>query len=152
MTRPSNYSSLLIYLGLCLATLAFGGLFTPGEWYQSLQKAPWTPPNIAFPIVWSVLYLLIAIAGWRIALAGATQLTRLWFVQLGLNALWSFLFFGQEQVTLALIDICILSVVVAVMIRQSLQLKLSLVAVLLSPYLVWLVLASSLNAYIFFNN
>jgi len=58
-----SYKSLPIFVILCALAMGFGGLFMPGPWYESLQKAPWTPPNIAFPIVWSILYIFIAIRG-----------------------------------------------------------------------------------------
>lgn len=152
MNKLISLKSLPMYIVLCIAVLGFGGLFTPGEWYQGLNKAPWSPPNIAFPIVWTVLYGLIALAGWRIALAGHAGLIKLWFVQLFMNAIWSWLFFGQQWVAAALLDILLLTLLVSLMIWRSMNLKLNLVAIMLSPYLLWLCLASSLNLYVLLYN
>lgn len=152
MNRNAQWQKLPLYLALCVAALAFGGLFTPGEWYESLNQAPWTPPNLVFPIVWTVLYVFIAIAGWQIAKTGNQTLLVLWYAQLILNALWSWIFFGQYWVTLALVDIVAISGLVLMLIIKSAQSKLTSVVFLLIPYLVWLCIATSLNAYVLLNN
>lgn len=136
----------------CLATFAFGGLFIPGDWYASLNRAPWSPPNIAFPIVWSVLYVFIAISGWHIFSGHNNTLKRLWCVQLGVNAIWSWIFFGQHWVLLGFINIAALIILVAILIFKCYKEKHKFSAYLLFPYLLWLMLASSLNGYILLNN
>ena len=145
--RP-NWLSLGVFLFACLLTSLFGSLFTPGDWYAGLNIAPWSPPNIAFPIVWSVLYVLIAIAGWCIYRAGRPGLLRLWIIQLIANGAWSWIFFGQHWVLLGLIDLLLLDVLVLVLITGSWRAGLRTVVWLLLPYIVWLLLATSLNAYI----
>ncbi len=146
-TKP-RLSKLPIYLGVCFAVFVFGGLFQPGEWYTTLNRAPWNPPGIAFPIVWSILYVLIAISGWRLFATDHTLLKQLWIVQLMLNAAWSYLFFGLHSPLLALIDILLLTFCVLVLIIQAWRLGLRPSSCLLMPYALWLLLASSLNAYI----
>jgi len=141
-----------IYFGACLAVFLFGGLFQPGDWYTSLNRAPWSPPNIAFPIVWSILYIMIAVSGWLIFATDNSQLKRLWIIQLILNAIWSWLFFGQQWLLIGLIDIVALALCVLMMVVVSWRAKLKLVSLLLIPYLIWLLLASSLNTYIVLNN
>lgn len=157
MKKLSSKSSLIFHFALCLAAFAFGGLFTPGEWYESLNRAPWSPPNIAFPIVWSFLYVFIAIAGWRLAQsqAGTLQLSlhrlslhKLWGIQLFLNALWSWIFFGQHWPIVGLINILMITSIVAVLTIQCFRQQQTIAGLLLSPYLIWLCLATSLNVYV----
>ena len=136
----------------CFAVFLFGGLFRPGEWYESLNKAPWSPPNIAFPIVWTMLYISIAIVGHQIAQSKATTLLKLWWIQLAVNAIWSWIFFGQHWASLALLDICLLALLVAWMIIACWRNKLKRASILLAPYLAWLLLASSLNGYVVLHN
>lgn len=136
----------------CLITFGFGGLFIPGEWYASLNRAPWSPPNIAFPIVWSVLYLFIAVSGWQIFSSGSVFLKRLWCIQLFVNAIWSWIFFGLHWPIVGLIDILLLASLVTVLIINSYKQKLMLSSYLLTPYLAWLLLATTLNIYIVIYN
>jgi tryptophan-rich sensory protein len=143
-----NWRTLPLYLLACLVVLAFGGLFSPGEWYTSLNRAPWSPPNIAFPIVWSFLYVLIGIAGWLIGQSKSKFLLKLWLSQLVLNALWSWLFFGMQWTTIALIDLLVITVLVGFLIFRCLQQGQKLTAGLLIPYLLWLMVATSLNLYV----
>lgn len=152
-TTPRPALKLLICSLACIAALSFGGLFQPGEWYTQINRAPWTPPNIAFPIVWTALYLMIALSGWIIAKSGKPLLMALWWGQLLLNAAWSWLFFGQHWVLLALIDIALILVLVGILIRQCrANIDLKTAGTLLVPYFAWLALAFSLNAYIWLYN
>jgi len=144
--------AVLLFIAICFAVSSFGAFFTPGEWYEQLNRAPWSPPNMAFPIVWTFLYLMIAVAGWLIFRYGDTLLKALWVVQLLVNTVWSWIFFGQHWVAIGLIDIVLLSGLVLFMIIEARKQKLPNVAWLLSPYLLWLLLATSLNAYILIFN
>jgi len=143
---------LLLPLIACLITFAFGGLFGPGEWYETLNKAPWSPPNIAFPIVWFILYVFIAINGWQIFSSNITRLKWLWCIQLSVNAIWSWFFFGQHWVLIGLIDIILLNTLLIALIIGCYKHKLTLSVYLLLPYLSWLLLATTLNGYIVLNN
>ncbi len=140
------------FTGLCLAVFLFGGLFQPGDWYESLQRAPWSPSNIAFPIVWAILYVLIALSGHKIASSGDVFSLKVWYLQLALNALWSWVFFGKQWAILGLIDLLFLMALVIFLIIRSAKQSNNIVAVMLSPYLIWLGLATSLNAYIVLHN
>jgi len=144
--------SFVFYGALSLGAFLFGGLFIPGEWYQQLNKAPWTPPNIAFPIVWSVLYCMIALAGFKSSKSNDSTLLRLWYVQLAFNAIWSWVFFGQHWIFLGLVNLIILVGLVGALISRSIKTAQSTIAMLIAPYFAWLCLATSLNLYIFIFN
>ena len=147
-----TWQSLLVFLLICFLVFAFGGLFRPGEWYLALNKAPWSPPNIAFPIVWSLLYTCIAIAGWQIYHRGNTTLKILWGLQLVFNALWSWMFFGQHWVLLGLVDIILIDGLVINLMLKARRVGLSSTSLLLVPYIAWLLLATTLNSYILLAN
>lgn len=143
---------LAIFIFICYGVAYLGAMFAPGEWYQNLNRAPWSPPNIAFPIVWTILYFFIAVAGWLIFTHSITRLKIMWVMQLVLNAAWSWIFFGQHWVLLGLIDLLLLVFSVGVMIFTCWQNQLKLATYLLIPYLVWLCIATSLNSYILIAN
>ena len=151
-TWANSWWLLGLFMVLSFLVFGFGGLFQPGPWYQSINKAAWTPPNLAFPLVWFFLYCLIAITGWRIFSATDHILKWLWVIQMTLNTLWSWLFFGEHWASIALLDITLLSASVGTLIYRSWRLDMRSVAIMLSPYLAWLALATSLNAYIVIYN
>jgi len=150
--KTKSFKTFPVFLIACLLTLAIGGIFTPGPWYESLNRAPWTPPNIAFPIVWSILYIFIAISGWQIFTSNNKKLKWLWSVQLIANAAWSWIFFGQLWATTALIDLIVLDALVILILIGSLKERLTLTTYLTLPYLAWLLIATSLNSYIVIYN
>lgn len=120
-------------------------MFSPGEWYASLNKPTWTPPNWLFPLAWTTLYLLMAFAGARLAqLEFAGTALALWSLQIALNALWTPVFFGLRKIRHALFVITALWVVVAlcviVFFAYSWVAGLAFV-----PYLIWISVALMLN-------
>ncbi len=130
---------------LLLATAATGGYFRPGEWYESLRKPGWTPPNWAFPVVWMILYAMIGYAGWRAWKAtGPSLLTGLWLVQLFFNAAWSYLFFGRRRMDLAMVDVSIMWLLIAGFIVVGAGVD-TIAAALFAPYLLWVTIAAALN-------
>ncbi len=139
-------------IGACVAVFLFGGLFQPGEWYENLNRAPWNPPNWVFPVAWTFLYTCIAIVGFRLVGFGYSKAYHLWLVQLGLNAIWSWLFFGQQLTILALIDLVLLLSLVCTLIFFLIKANRKLECYLMVPYAAWLTLAVSLNAYIVLYN
>lgn len=123
MTAPSphrapgrGWLSAAVSVGLALAVGAVGGLATASSvtsWYPGLEKPAFNPPNAVFGPVWTVLYVLMALAAWRVWRAGPTGGRRrtaliLYGVQLALNLGWSLLFFGLRQPGLALGEIVVL--------------------------------------------
>lgn len=129
------------------------GFFTaPGPWYETLAKPPFNPPNWLFAPVWTILYVLIAIAGWRIwRIASSATAMKLWWLQLVLNFLWSPVFFGLQQIGLALVVIVALLVTILAFIAAAWNLDRTS-AWLFVPYAAWVAFASLLNASILFLN
>lgn len=143
---------LLLALAACSATAGLGAAFTSvsvNDWYQTLRKPAWAPPDAVFGPVWTALYFLMALAAWcywRRAKwpAGKTGLG-IFALQLGLNAAWSGLFFTLRSPGLAFAEILLLwgaiVATIAVFRRTS-----AVAAVLLVPYLGWVTFAVFLNA------
>jgi benzodiazapine receptor len=101
-------ASLAVFLVIVFGVAFFGARFTTGPWYEALAKPSWTPPNAVFGPVWTVLYGMVAVAGWLVWRAGgaANWKPLLAFgVQLVLNGLWSWFFFGLHRPELAFVDI-----------------------------------------------
>ncbi|MBL4671885.1 MAG: tryptophan-rich sensory protein [Arenicella sp.] len=147
-----KWPSLIAFLLICFAVFSVGGLFRPGDWSLALNQAPWSPPNMAFPIVWAFLYVFIAIAGWQIYHRGNSTLKALWITQLILNGLWSWVFIGQHWVVVALVNIVFLDILVINLILKARRAGLKTASLLLTPYIIWLLLATSLNTYIVLAN
>lgn len=135
----------LIFLLANAAAATTGIVFRPGAWYAGLRKPGFTPPNWAFPVAWSLIYLLSAWAAARVAmLPGAGLALALWAAQVALNTLWTPLFFGARQMGLALVAILVLLVTVGVATVQFWRLD-TAAGLMLLPYLAWLCVALALN-------
>ena len=146
-----SYPMLAVYVLLVAAVAAFGAQFEPGEWYAQLSKPAWTPPNWLFGPVWTVLYITIAVAGWLIHYGGSPMLKYLWALQLLVNGIWSWVFFGLHFIGLALVNITALIVCIATLLLVARRVMQPVVW-LLSPYLAWVSYAATLNAAIYLNN
>lgn len=149
----NRYAALLGFIVLVLGGGTLIGFLTlPGEWYAGLAKPFFNPPNWIFGPVWSVLYVLIAIAGWRVwlsALQGVAM--RVWIAQLVLNFLWSPTFFGLQQTGLALL--VILALLGAILGFMATARKSDQVAAWpFAPYAAWVAFATLLNASIWWLN
>lgn len=144
----SSPLALLISLLLVGITATTGARFRPDNWYRELRKPRWTPPDIAFPIAWGVLYLLMAIAAWRVYMADASPLRTagliVYGLQLAANAAWSWLFFGRKQIDAALVDIVLLLGLITLTIGLFVNVS-ALAAGLMVPYWLWVALALVLN-------
>jgi len=142
----------LIFLIACGAAASTGVIFKPGQWYEGLNKPGFTPPNWAFPVAWTIIYLLLAWAGYRLSLIpGSQTVLALWAAQIALNTLWTPVFFGAHQVAAAMVILLLLWLVVAVMVFMALRLDL-ITGLILFPYLAWLSVAAALNFSILRNN
>jgi tryptophan-rich sensory protein len=124
---------------------AFGSMFGPGAWYAELEKPSWNPPNWIFPLVWTPLYVMIALAGWRLwRRAPRSAAMAWWCVQLALNAAWSWLFFGRHAIGGALVDIIALCAAIGATIAAAWP-RDRVAAGLLIPYWAWVSFATALN-------
>ncbi|WP_016700618.1 TspO/MBR family protein [Actinoalloteichus spitiensis] len=142
---------LLVFVAAVAATAAVGSFASrsAAEDYAALELPPWAPPSWLFGPVWTALYVLIAVSGWlvwrRHGATGARTALALFGAQLVLNAAWTPLFFAAGRYGLALLDIVVLFVVVAVLVGLFARLRRT-AAVLLVPYLLWVGYAALLNA------
>lgn len=148
---------LIFVLNLSLVALiaASGSRFRPDAWYEGLRKPVGLPPKWVFPVVWSILYLMMAIASTLIWIQpdGSVRSVALflYFGQLLANAAWSWLFFGRRQMGLALIDLITLLILVSMTSIAFFRMD-TLAGMLLFPYLVWLMVALYLNAMVWWLN
>ncbi len=143
-----NALGLIGFVVACMAVASSGAVFKPGDWYETLAKPWWRPPNWLFPIAWTLLYACIAVAGWLVwktaGFAGASTALAVYGIQLLFNAAWSGLFFGMRRIDLAFAELVLLwlSIVATVALFAPISL---LAAELLLPYLVWVTFAGALN-------
>ena len=152
MTPFRDYTALVLFIALNAAVSALGGWATAesvGTWYVTLNKPPFNPPNWIFAPVWSALYLMIAIAGWRAwRRATGPQLgiaLTAYALQLALNLSWSFVFFGARLIGPALAVIAAL--LAAILANAFLFWRIERAAgALLLPYAAWVCFATLLNA------
>jgi benzodiazapine receptor len=139
--------SLIVFLVLTIGGGLLVGFATrPGEWYVKLSKPWFMPPNSVFAPVWTLLYVMIAIAGWRTFMRdphGTTMI--LWAIALALNFIWSPIFFRLHRQAAALLVILSLLAMIIVFIALSWP-EDALSALLFAPYAAWVVFAAILNA------
>jgi integral membrane protein len=123
-------------------------------WYPLLNKPALTPPNIVFPIAWSIIYLSIGISIGIISVSASIKrktLIRLFGIQLIFNFAWSILFFYLQNPLLGFIDILILDICVTMYAIKSYPIR-KVSSFLFLPYLLWIYFATYLNGYILLNN
>jgi len=143
----SRTQTLFVFLLLVVGGgLAIGFVTQPGQWYESLRKPWFNPPGWLFGPVWTMLYVMIAIAGWRIyQIAPKSGAMAAWAAQLALNFLWSPVFFGAQRPGAALIVlIALLAAIIAFIALSWPRDRLS--AALFLPYAAWVSFAFLLNA------
>ena len=140
--------SLVVFILAVTLVASSGAVFKPGAWYRTLAKPSWTPPDWVFPTGWTLLYVLIAIAGWRVwerlPLEAALLPMAVYALQLGLNAGWSAVFFGLRRPDWAFAELaCLwLAIVANILVFHPVD---PLAAWLLLPYLAWVTFAGALN-------
>lgn len=146
--------SFAIFVGLVAGAATLGGQWGAGPWYDMLSKPSWTPPKWLFPVAWTALYLMIAIAGWLIWQTpheSQALVLAIWGIQLLLNALWSYIFFGRKEIGLALAELSALWFSIAAFIAFAMPVN-ATAALLFAPYLIWVSYAGALNASIWRRN
>lgn len=154
-----KYMSLLCFLALIIVVQAIGSAATFSSvqsWYPTINKVAWNPPAWVFGPVWTALYIMIALSGWRVWVGlGHNQIKNSamhwYFFQLFINLMWSVLFFGLKNPIAGLFDIFILLASITITIRKFAFID-KLAAALLIPYLLWVCYASTLNAGIVYLN
>lgn len=146
-----DWIALLIFFGICLAVGTSGSVFTASSvktWYPGLLKPAGTPPSWVFGPVWSILYLMMATAVWLVWWERIQEdvwlALALFMVQLILNGLWSFVFFGLRRPGAALVGIIILLTAIAMTAVRFAELS-RLAFWLMTPYGAWVLYASYLN-------
>lgn len=147
---PIKIPQLVLSIGICLGAGILGSFFTVSSiptWYATLNKPSFSPPNWIFGPVWTALYILMGISLYLVLVSKSKVKQKginSFFIQLGLNAIWSIIFFGMRNPTLALVDIAALWIAIVLTIRAFYKIN-KLSANLLYPYLVWVSFASILN-------
>ena len=126
-------------------------------WYPTLIKPVFNPPNWIFPIAWTILYIMMGVAGgliWNYLESDQEKVKKaftFFIIQLALNALWSYLFFGLHNPFLALIEIILLWLMIFETYTQFKKID-KVAGMLLIPYLAWVTFATVLNASIWWLN
>jgi len=144
---------LILFLALNFGALALGGIFAGqgavSDWYDGLQKAPWTPPGWVFGFAWTTIMICFSIfmsMAWE-KINNKKKFVLLFSIQWILNVGWNPSFFYYNNVLLGLIIICCLTLLIAYLLMNYYKTLGSLILFLL-PYLIWLCIATSLNGYI----
>jgi benzodiazapine receptor len=148
---------LIIFLALNFGALAIGGMFTskgvPSDWYIGIAKAPWTPPGWVFGAAWTTIMICYGVymaLAWPV-IDNKNLLIGLFALQWILNTGWNPTFFYYHNVLAGFLIICALTALIGfILLFYWPELKIK--SVLLLPYLIWLIIATSLNGYILFKN
>jgi len=139
---------MVITVGLCLGVGFIAGRFEPGQWYRELAKPSWTPPGWIFAPVWITLYILMGLAAWLVwrkaGMSAAAIPLAIFLIQLLLNGLWSYIFFGRHEMGLAFAEIIILWAFILVTMILFWQ-RQNLAGIFILPYFLWVSFAAFLN-------
>lgn len=153
-----SWIALAVSLAICLGAAALGAALTDltvRDWYATLEKPSWNPPNWIFGPVWTTLYVAMAVAAWlvwrRKDVASVSMPLAIFGLQLVLNVAWSGLFFAMRSPGLALIDVMLLWIAILATIATFARVSRP-AAILLVPYLAWVSFATLLNATIWHLN
>jgi tryptophan-rich sensory protein len=148
---------LIIFLTLNFGALALGGLFTregvPSDWYIGLYKAPWTPPGWVFGAAWTTIMICFGVYMaylWSVE-ENKSLLIGLYAIQLLLNIGWNPIFFHYHNVLGGLVLISGLTMLIGFLLFYYFP-ELKLKSILIAPYFIWLLIATSLNGYIWLQN
>lgn len=149
-----DWITLIGLAGAAMGAASTGAMFPPGDWYDTIRKPSWTPPNWLFPLAWTVLYIAMVYAAWRVTrldIALAAPALAFWACQLVLNAVWSPVFFGLQRIGAAMVVLVCLWLAVAGTLILFLRADL-IAGLLIVPYLIWGTYAGALNWWIWQNN
>jgi len=152
--RPERNRDLLalgVFLIVCFAVSALGGAVTAssvGSWYQTLAKPSFNPPDWLFAPVWTLLYVMMAVAGWLVWRRGGPArrpALALFILQLALNLGWSLIFFGAQAIGAAFVEIGVLWLAILATLIAFYRID-RRAGLLLAPYLAWVSFATLLTA------
>ena len=151
-----------IYLLILFFVINFGGLALgsylmndgpTSAWYTSLNQAPWTPPGWVFGAAWTLIMVCFSIYLYYLfSFRKSKFVIIIYSIAVLLNVSWNYIFFNQHLTSIGLINIVALTLVIIYLYISFGDEKLSKMKYLLLPYIIWLCIATSLNAYIVFNN
>jgi len=150
VSAGSSVLGLVVWIAITAVAAAIGSAAAANsrEFYEGLQRPDWAPPASVFGPVWTVLYLLMAISAWLIwrefGFKSAKPALALFTIQLGANALWSWVFFVWKQGGLAFAEVILLWCLIVATVAAFRRLN-GWAAVLMFPYLVWVTFASALT-------
>jgi len=144
----NKFVSLFLFLITTFSASFIGGITTlkfKEPWYSTLVKPSFNPPDWVFGPVWTILYILMAIAIWNVWIKSKNiNLVYLYFIHLFFNTTWSVVFFGFNQIELALINLIVLILFIVILfLKYKVISKLS--AYLMIPYFLWCCFAFLLN-------
>ena len=155
ITGTRSWVALAGWLAFVFAASSTAVFVTTGGWYAELAKPVWNPPNRVIGPAWTVLYILMAVAAWRVWRQGGWTRQKsalsLFVVQWSLNALWTPLFFGLQQPGWALAEILALLLAILATLRAFWRVDRPAGALLL-PYAAWVSFATALNCTIWIMN
>ena len=148
---------LVLFLIINFGGLALGSwLMNNGpqtQWYLNLNQAPWTPPGWVFGVAWTTIMLCFSIYLAKLFKEQNSKFLRILFtVQVILNVFWNYIFFNQHFIGLGLANIVLLTLIIFYFFFKFRMDDIKAYSYLLLPYMIWLLIATSLNAYIYFNN
>ena len=143
-------NKIIIYIKAILLPVLVGalvGIITSGSMdYNMLQKPPLAPPGAVFPIVWTILYILMGVSYGILKVNNQTdeEIDWIYYIQLAINALWSIIFFNFKWRLFAFVWIILLAVAIISMIRKFYN-KNKIAGLLQIPYILWVIFAAYLN-------
>lgn len=158
-TEKIRIIPLIVNIGLPLAIGFLINKILPNikEIYEQLEKPVFAPPAYVFPIVWTILYILMGIAAYKIYVLKYENIDTssamfVYYIQLLLNFLWSIMFFGLRLYGMAFIELLVLICFVILAIKRFYTKGGKISALLMMPYLIWIIYAGVLNFYVWMLN
>ena len=142
----------IIFFLTCCVAASTGSLFPTGDWYKSLKKPSWTPPNWLFPIAWTIFYTVLAYTGTRIAVLENNAIAiGFWALHISLNTLWTPVFFGLKKIKIGMF-------IMSLLWMSTLSLIISIFFIdvftgwIILPYMFWVTYAAALNLSLLMKN
>ena len=152
-----TFKLFVLFLIINFGALALGSwLMNNGPldtWYLQLNKAPWTPPGWVFGVAWSTIMICFSIyLAFLFKENTSKHLVVLYTLQVFVNVIWNYIFFNQHMIGFGLVVIILLAVLIFYFFFKFKFTHVNYLKFLLLPYMIWLCIAISLNAYIYLNN